>query len=198
MLDTQRNMLITDYLCNNLYNPEWDPIEFKPREERSEILRQPVECIRAICLTPRELNSPNIWTFFLSTSEENTTAVRLHCQPTHRRATTVLENGSKANIVFQKRSTLVPPNEELSFVLSVNPGFTVGDIHEMIVANNRHKYEIDDDGLNGRTWVYDQIGLFNQHGIFADQDEVALVIDGIQKRWPGEIPDPLEMGAYYG
>jgi hypothetical protein len=34
------------------------------------------------------------------------------------------------------RSTLVPPNGELTFVLSVNPGFTVGDIHEMIVANN--------------------------------------------------------------
>ncbi|KAJ6189335.1 hypothetical protein N7519_004243 [Penicillium mononematosum] len=167
-------MLITDYYCNCVLNPEWDPIEFEPQSERSQILRQPVECIRAICLTPREFNFPNTWTFFLSTSEVNMTAVRLHCQPTYVRQPTVLEFGSKANIVFQKRSTLVPPNGQLTFVLSVNPGFTVGDIHEMIVANNRHKFEIDDDGWNGRTWVYDQIDLFNQHGILANQDEVAL------------------------
>jgi hypothetical protein len=208
-------MLITDYYCSMsthhptcqqkhltlpdcILNPEWDPIEFEPQSERSHILRQPVECIRAICLAPREFNFPNSWTFFLSTSEENMTAVRLHCQPTYERQPTVLEYGSKANIVFQKRSTLVPPNGELTFVLSVNPGFTVGDIHEMIVANNRHKFEIDDDGWIGRTWVYDQIDLFNQHGVFANQDEVALVNDGIQKRWPGEFPDPLEMGTYYG
>ncbi|KAJ5972264.1 uncharacterized protein N7479_002182 [Penicillium vulpinum] len=148
-------MLITDYFCNSLLSPEWDPIEFEPVGERLEILRQPLECIRAICLAPREFNIPTSWTFFLSTSEENMTAVRLHCQPTYEHETTVLENGSKANIV-------------------VNPGFTVGDIHNIIVANNQHKYEIDDDGWNGRTWVYDQINLFNQHGIFADQDEVAL------------------------
>ncbi|OQE43005.1 hypothetical protein PENCOP_c003G00921 [Penicillium coprophilum] len=102
------------------------------------------------------------------------TAVRLHCQPTYKRETTVLENGSKANTVFQKRTTLVPPNGELTFVLSVSPGFTVGNIHEIIVTNNWHKYEIDNDGWNGRAWVYDQIDLFNQHSIFANQDEVAL------------------------
>ncbi|KAJ5205948.1 hypothetical protein N7491_003428 [Penicillium cf. griseofulvum] len=193
-------MLITDYLCNTLLNPEWDPIEFEPEGDRFEILRQPVECIRAICLTSHEPNSPNSWTFFLSTSEGNMTAVRLHCQPTYERETTVLEteNGSKANILFQKKTTLVPPNGQLTFVLTVNPGFTVGNIHEIIVVNNRHKYEIDNDGWYGRAWVYDQIELFNQHGIFANQDEVALVIDGIQKRWPGEFPDPLQMGTYYG
>jgi hypothetical protein len=128
------------------------------------------------------------------------TAVRLNCHPTHYRATTVLENsnGSKANIVFEKKTTLVPPEGELTFVLTVNPGFTVGNIHEIIVLNNRHKYEMDNDGWSDRAWVHDQIELFNQHGIFANQDEVALVMDGIQKRWPGEFPDPLQMGTYYG
>lgn len=87
---------------------------------------------------------------------------------------------------------------EATFVLSVNPGFTVGDIYSKIVTNNRHKYEIDEEGWNSRTWVYDQIDLFNQHGIFANQDEVELVNDGIQKRWPGGAPNPLEEGAYYG
>ncbi|KAJ5823235.1 hypothetical protein N7447_005575, partial [Penicillium robsamsonii] len=181
-----------------ILNPEWDPIKFEPEEDQFEILHQPIECIRAICLRPYRLNSPNRWTFFLSTSEENMTAIRLHCQSTYDRDTTVLENGSKANIVFQKRTTLVPLNGQLTFVLGVNPGFTVGNIHEIIVANNRHKYEIDNDGCYARTWVYDQICLFNQHGIFADQDEVALVNDGIQKRWPGEFPDPVQTGTYYG
>ncbi|KAJ5374989.1 Protein of unknown function DUF3468, partial [Penicillium concentricum] len=160
-----------------ILNPEWDPIEFDPDGEQIEILRQPIECIRAICLRPRRLNSSNRWTFFLSTSEENKTAIRLHCQPTYDRETTVLENGSKASIVFQKTATLVPSNGQLTFILSVNPGFTVKNIHEIIVANNRHKYEIDNDG-----WY----------------DEVALVNDGIQKRWPGEFPDPLQTGTYYG
>ncbi|CAI7645362.1 unnamed protein product [Penicillium glandicola] len=191
-------MLITDYFCNHLLNPEWDPVDFEPEEERFEILRQPVECIRAICLAPRGFNVPNSWTFFLSTSEEDMTAVRLNCQPSYEVDATFLENGFKAKIMFQRKSTLVPPHGQLTFVLSVNPGFTVGDIHELIVTNNRHKYEIDDEGWKCRTWVYDQIDLFNQHGIFADQDEVALVNEGIQKRWPGEFPDPLETGTYYG
>ncbi|KAJ5504308.1 hypothetical protein N7463_007182 [Penicillium fimorum] len=167
-------MLITNYFCNAILNPEWDPIKFDPQGEQFEILRQPIECIRAICMRPHRLNSPNRWTIFLSTSEENMTAIRLHCPPTFDRETTILENGSKANVIFQRRTALVPLDGQLTFVLSVNPGFTVGNIHEIIVANNPHKYEIDHDGRYGRTWVYDQIDLFNQHGIFADQDEVAL------------------------
>lgn len=126
------------------------------------------------------------------------TAVRLECQPTDRRRTTVILHGSKARILFQKISVLVPRGVEATFVLSVNPGFTVGDIRNIIVTNNRHKYEIDEEGWNSRTWVYDQMDLFNQYGIFANQDEVELVNDGLQKSWPGGAPNPLEEGVYYG
>ncbi|EKV04695.1 hypothetical protein PDIG_87800 [Penicillium digitatum PHI26] len=36
---------------------------------------------------------------------------------------------SRPALCFKKRSTLVPPNIQLTFVLSVSMGFTVGDIH---------------------------------------------------------------------
>ncbi|KAJ5202674.1 hypothetical protein N7449_004753 [Penicillium cf. viridicatum] len=163
-------MLITDYMTNRILNPEWDPIEFQPRGEWLEILRQPVECIRAVCLSPPDHFHPNIWAFFLSTSEEDMTAI----------------------------SVLVPRGVEATFVLSVNPGFTVGDIYSKIVTNNRHKYEIDEEGWNSRTWVYDQIDLFNQHGIFANQDEVELVNDGLQKRWPGGLLTRSRKGLTMG
>lgn len=128
------------------------------------------------------------------------TSIRLECQPSHHRRTTVILQGSKAKILFQKIPDLelTPPGMSAVFVLNVNPGFTVRDIHRMIVRNNRHKYEIDEEGWNNRTWVYDQIDLFNEHGVFANQDEVEQVKDAFQIRWPGWGPDPLSEGAYYG
>ncbi|KAF4770899.1 hypothetical protein HAV15_012406 [Penicillium sp. str.  len=104
-----------------------------------------------------------------------------------RRRTNVILQGSRARILFQREPVvfLVPNGAAATFVLGVNQGFTVGDIYSLIVTNNRHKYEIDEEGWNSRTWVYDQIDLFNQHGIFANQGEVDIVNDALQKRWPG-------------
>lgn len=184
-----------------ILSPEWDPVEFRPQVVWREILSQPVRCIRAVCLLPPDYYHPNLWAFLLSTSEEDATAIRLECQPTQRRRTTVILQGSRARILFQREPVvfLVPNGAAATFVLRVNQGFTVGDIYSLIVTNDRHKYEIDEEGWNSRTWVYDQIDLFNQHGIFTNQGEVDIVKDALQKRWPGGVePNPLEEGAYYG
>ncbi|CAI7653981.1 unnamed protein product [Penicillium viridicatum] len=195
-------MLITDYMTRPdiTRNPEWDPIKFEPQEEWFEILAQPIQCIRAVCLEPPDLFHPNIWVLFLSTSEVDMTSIKLECQPSYHRRTIVVLHGSKAKILFQKIPDLYLRAHGISalFVLNVNPGFTVRDIHRMIVRNNRHKYEIDEEGWNIRTWAYDQIALFNEHGIFANQDEVEVVKDAFQKRWPEGGPNPLYEGAYYG
>ncbi|CAI7598710.1 uncharacterized protein N7487_011335 [Penicillium crustosum] len=193
-------MLITDYMTNRILNPEWDPVEFRPQVAWREILSQPVRCIRAVCLSPPDYYHPNIWAFLLSTSEEDPTAIRLECQPTERRRTTIVLQGSRARILFRREPVmiLVPNGAAATFVLRVNEGFTVEDIYSLIVRNNRHKYEIDEEGWNSRTWVYDQMHLFNRHGIFAYQGEVELVDDALHKRWPEGGPNMLEEGAYYG
>ncbi|CRL23660.1 unnamed protein product [Penicillium camemberti] len=193
-------MLITDYETNITLNPEWDPIEFQPPGEWREILSQPVGCIRAVCMSPPDIYHPNIWAFLLSTSEEDMTAIRLECQPTSLRRTRVVLQGSKAKVLFQKRSVsdFIPHSVAATFVLRTNPGFTVQDIYTIIVTNNRHKYEIDEEGWNSRTWVYDQINLFCQHDIFTYHGEVELVNDALHKRWPGGRQNMLVEGAYYG
>ena len=126
------------------------------------------------------------------------TAIRLNCEPSYAQESTILEDGSKANISFQRRATLVPPERQLVLTLSVQPGYTVGDIYDIIVVNNRHKFEIDHNGWDCRIWVHDQIQLFDIYGVFADEDEVELAIESINSRWPGDIPDPIEDGTYYG
>lgn len=128
------------------------------------------------------------------------TAIRLECQPTSLRRTRVVLQGSKAKVLFQKRSVsdFIPHCVAATFVLRTNPGFTVQDIYTIIVTNNRHKYEIDEEGWNSRTWVYDQINLFCQHDIFTYHGEVELVNDALHKRWPGGRQNMLVEGAYYG
>ncbi|KAI3294445.1 hypothetical protein DTO002I6_4614 [Penicillium roqueforti] len=189
-------MLINEFFQN--FPMEWDPIEFKPLSERDEILNEPLDCIRAICLPPLDPNSANRWTFFLSTSEVNMTAIRLNCGPSFSQDSTILDDGSKAIISFERRATLVPPERELILTLSVHPGYTVGDIYDMIVVNNRHKFEIDNFAEDSRIWIHDQLQLFDIYGVFSDEDEIELAMESVNSRWPGDIPDPVEEGVYYG
>ncbi|KAJ5779387.1 hypothetical protein N7457_007107 [Penicillium paradoxum] len=195
-------MLITDFLTNHYLSPEWDPIIFIPWGQSHRILCQPIECIRVICLTSNVESgpeAPNHWNFYISTSEENKTAIMLECSPGFGEQTTILESGCKAEILFEEKMTLSPDDTQIVFTLGVSSGLTVGDLHQLIIRHGRHKYEFDDSLCNGRAWVADQVNLFNRHGVFTNQDDVALLDYQIRKRWPAQVPAPLEMdrGVYY-
>lgn len=109
----------------------------------------PVKSVLAVAHEKEEIINTNHWCLYLATS--STSSIRLDCQPSHTFASTVLQGGSKANIVF---SELL--NEEVSsdakekFVLDVAPGLTVGDFYNRIVQAGHHKYEFDSNGVGCR------------------------------------------------
>jgi hypothetical protein len=126
----------------------------------------------------------------------------LECKPNPSRPSIILESGHKAIICYSKKSTLIPHDDaERCYYLTVQPGYTVGDLHRSIVANGQHKYELHDgpNSNDDRWWVADQIDLFNSSHLFTNESQLAELRRGMCRRWPSGIYVSIERdkGVYY-
>ena len=93
----------------------------------------------------KNLGHTNHWCFDLATSP--ITSIQLDCQPSHSVPSTVLKEGSKANLIISEVSYSVPPEAEAQFVLDVAPGLSVSDIYNRIIDSGVHRYEFDENGV---------------------------------------------------
>ncbi|KAJ5086545.1 hypothetical protein NUU61_007852 [Penicillium alfredii] len=178
---------------SNLTMVTFDPIHFIPASHQAQILDLPVT--RILAVAHQNLGDTNHWCFYLSTSA--IISVQLDCQPSHSIPGTVLEGGSKANLIMSKLDHVLPPDAETYFVLDVFSGVSVAHIYDTICEHGRHKYEFDSNGVGCRNWVMDQLELFSRTQLITSAAQVAEAKAGILKLWPDGTPNPLDKGAYY-
>ncbi|GLA63203.1 hypothetical protein AtubIFM55763_009841 [Aspergillus tubingensis] len=98
---------------------------------------------------------------------------------------------------FRAAPYLCAPDAQAQFKLHVPPNLKVKDVYNLLMQNDRHKYEFDSAGVGCRYWVTDQLGLLQHQGLLVDPEEVTAAKNGIVLLWPDQTPLPLDQGAYY-
>lgn len=176
--------------------PDFQPVHFVPARYEQQILAKPVRHVIAAPHEKEERINTNHWCLYLSTSP--TSSVRIDCQPSYTFASSVLQGGSKANVVISELlDEEVSCDVQARFVLDLAPGLTVGHFYTQIIQAGHHKYEFDSNGVGCRWWVSGQIDLFSQLRFFTLSSQVTAVKAGILKVWPDQTPLALDEGAYY-
>lgn len=94
------------------------PEHFVPVRRQREILAMPVTQI--IAAAHAKDAGTNHWCLYLATSSE--TSVRIDCQPSFSVPSTVLQGGSKANVIISELRYLISHQVEAQFALDVKPG----------------------------------------------------------------------------
>ncbi|PLN81505.1 hypothetical protein BDW42DRAFT_168841 [Aspergillus taichungensis] len=174
--------------------PPHEPLHFIPKSQEKHILSLPIQHILA---APHHQEAgTNHWCFYLATSP--TTSIQLDCLPSYSVPSTVLANGSKANIVISKLDRLVSADVEATFALDVASDRTlfVRDVIDLLVENGRHRYEFDERGMGYRFWVTEQVELFLRCGVVDDAEQVEAVKAAVGTLWPEKVPLELDPGAY--
>ena len=171
----------------------FQPIHYVPASRQAQILAMPVK--RILAAPHRQESGTNHWCIYLATSY--ICSVQIDCQPSYSVPSSVLQGGSKANLVISELPELVSPDVETQFILDVTPGLSVGQVVGEITRYGRHEYEFNAIGVGCRSWITDQINLLHELQIIVDASQVAGVKAGLLKLWPDQTPLPLDHGTYY-
>ncbi|RDW68975.1 uncharacterized protein DSM5745_08735 [Aspergillus mulundensis] len=110
---------------------------------------------------------------------------------------TVLLGGSKAILVVSELPYVCSYDAQTRFDLQVSANLKVKDVYNLLLQNNRHKYEFDSDGVGCRFWTNSQIDLLQTHRILVNPADAAAAKSGILLLWPDRTPLALDQGAYY-
>ncbi|KKK15930.1 hypothetical protein AOCH_000647 [Aspergillus ochraceoroseus] len=168
-------------------------IHFVPASRQTQILAMPVK--RMLIVPHQQAAGTDHWCIYLSTSPISSVCV--DCTPSYTVPSSVLQGGSKANIIISELPHETSPDAQTAFVLDVAPGLSVGQAIGEVTQNGRHKYEFDANGVGCRWWITDMINLFYQLQVVGNASQVAEAKAGLLKLWPDQTPHPLDQGAYY-
>lgn len=178
------------------------PIHFIPRSHEPQILSTRISHIHAVA--HQKHAGTNHWSLYLLTTTPPTTtvsnaplAINLDCQPSHSIPSTVLHDGSKANVIFSEVPYTVPPDAEVHYALEVVAGLTVQDVWNLMVEHGRQRYEFDADGVGGQFWVKGMLEVLFGQGFLVDAVQVEEAEWGIGRVWPEGEEFELDRGAYY-
>lgn len=178
----------------NYTPPIFQPVQFVPANEEVETRSLQVQAIYAVAHEPLP-DGANHWCFYLQTSE--ITSVSIDATPTHSVPSTILQNGSKANMIITALPYLIPPLAFKEIRLSVCAGLTVGRVVDLLIQSGRSKYEFNSEGRGCRMWTTDQVALFEGQRIITNAAEAAEARNAILMEYPSKEPFPLDVGAYY-
>jgi hypothetical protein len=178
----------------NFTAPAFEPVVFIPAKTESEIRALPVQRIYAVA--HEELpNGGNHWCLYLQFDEDR--SVCIDVTPSHGIPSTVLANGSKANMLIARLRCLYSTAATHHVSLSVRDDLTVGTVVDLLVREGRERYEFDADGRGCRQWTGDQIALLEGKEYVTSAAEAEEARDAISKQYPSGAQYPLAMGAYY-
>ena len=178
----------------NYTPPPFQPIRFIPSFKEAEARSHQVWAIYVVG-HDRLDGGANHWCFYLQIGAA--ASVRVDATPTHSIPSTVLQNGSKANIVISTLPYLISSAAQKTVCLSVCANLTVGRVLDLLIQSGRTRYEFNSEGRGCRMWTTDQITLFERQGIATNAAEAAEARNAILSEYPGGKPFPLDVGAYY-
>ncbi|BCS27980.1 uncharacterized protein APUU_61028S [Aspergillus puulaauensis] len=176
---------------------EFKPIHFVPEDREEHILSLPIQ--RIIAAPHRQDASTNHWCLYLVVSP--TTSIQLNCLPSYSVPSDILSGGSKAYLILSELDYLVPDDIEATFNLDVPADIltevTVDDIMNVLIDNDRQKYEFDCNGAGCRLWVTEQVEMLYDAEYVVNDTQVEAVKAALLKLWPEQTPLELDKGAYY-
>ena len=141
--------------------PAFQPIHFVPTDEEVEIRSRQVQAIYVVAHEPLP-DGANHWCLYLQTSE--TTVVSIDATPTYSVPSTILQNGSKANLIITALPYLISTSSHKDVRLSVCAGLTVGRVVDILIQSGRSKYKFNSEGRGCRMWTTDQVTLLRNNG----------------------------------
>ncbi|KAJ5865043.1 uncharacterized protein N7529_006959 [Penicillium soppii] len=168
-------------------------IHFVPAKRQTQILEMEVKHI--IAVPHQQEAGTNHWCLYFSTSP--TTSIRLDCQPSYSVPSSILQGGSKADLIISELPYEAESDAQAKLILNTAFGLSFGRIWDQITRHGRHKYEFDENGVGCRCWITDQIDLLYELQIIIDENQVRDAIAAILKLWPEKTPLALDQGAYY-
>ena len=139
----------------------------------------------------------NHWCFYLVVSP--TTSIQLDCLPSYSVPSDILPGGSKAYLIVSELDYLVPDDVEATFNLDVpaDTEITVDEIMDVLIENDRHRYEFDRNGVGCRFWVTEQVEMLHDIEYVVGKAQVEAVKAGSLKLWPEQTPLEIDKGAYH-
>ncbi|KAI9766136.1 MAG: hypothetical protein M1840_006703 [Geoglossum simile] len=187
----------------NLWNQAptvFDPVCYVPSPRKQALLALLVKAIRVaghekvVGKTGRS-DFTNHWCLYLQMFGKG--SVQIDCQPSYSVRGTVIQGGSKANIIVSE----IPDDMSREVIkyteLVVRTGLTVGNVVDLLLTCGRHKYEFTSEGVGCRKWVSDQVELLYEQGVVVSKTQCETTRDTILKLWPDGTPLDIEDGKYY-
>jgi len=116
----------------------------------------------------------NHWCLYLQTGDK--ASVRIDCQPSYSVPGTVVQGGSKANIISELDYEM-SYDVTKSIKLDVRTGLNVGSVINLLLTHGHHKYEFTAHGVGCRKWVSDQVEFFYRQGVAGSKAQCGTAKD---------------------
>lgn len=178
--------------------PAFVPVKYIPASQKDAIRDRPVAHIKAAAHEktpgPYEGGVTNHWCLYLQTGEQE--AVQIDVQPNPQQPATVVQGGSKADVIVSLLQCTTPQNVVHHSKMTVPAGLVVAHVVDYIMQHGRHRYEFTAAGVGCRRWVSDTLSLL-QDKEWLDKTAVETTKDDILKLWPEQIALEIDNGEYY-
>ncbi|KAH6701275.1 hypothetical protein BKA61DRAFT_620430 [Leptodontidium sp. MPI-SDFR-AT-0119] len=178
----------------NYTPPAFQPVIYIPVGGEAKIRGLQVQKIYAVAHDVLE-NGGNHWCLYLQTADHQ--SVCIDSTPTYSVPSTVLHDGSKANIVISHLNNCLPISAMCAVPLTVCVNLTVGSVLELFIHSGRHNYEFDSQGRGCRQWTSDQITLLEAQHYITSASEANAARNAILIQYPSGANYALVPGAYY-
>lgn len=153
----------------------FEPIAFVPSSLKAQMLSSAVTEIWAVGHSIDSAKKEgNHWCFYLQLSD-GSCSVRIDMTPSYMVPSTIIQGGSKANMII---SSLAYKSSKSSIIISklqVRGNLIVREVIETLVSGGAHRYEFNQNGTGCRAWVSTQLDLLLSRGIILSNKEVAEV-----------------------
>jgi hypothetical protein len=137
----------------------------------------------------------NHWCLYLQVGE--TQSVRIDVVPSYTQPSTILQGGSKANIVISYLEYVVSNSATCTCTMAVCSDLKVGWVLDLFINSGRHKYEFDSQGRGCRNWTQDQITLLLEQRYLTSSAEADAAKAAILIEYPTLAAHTITPGAYY-
>ncbi|KAF2462160.1 hypothetical protein BDY21DRAFT_360142 [Lineolata rhizophorae] len=170
--------------------------QYIPSSRRDAIRALPVDYVHAVGHSRKPWGNrfTNHWCLYLQTGENS--SVRIDMVPSYYVASTVIQGGSKGNLIISKLEYEYSSNATKVVTIQPPQGLCVSDVIDTLLAAGRDKYEFNGEGVGCRMWTADALNLLEKKG-WGSSTNYEAAKQAIAKLWPDGTDLPLDHGAYY-
>jgi len=178
----------------NFKPPPFEPVKFTPSAQKQEMLDLNVNLLYVVCHETLA-EGGNHWCMYLDTGNER--SVQTDTVPSYSIPSVKISGGSKAFMLINYLPYTISPSAQKIVGIKVRAGIKVQEFVDLLIQQNRYRYQFDAADQGCRYWTDDQITLFQKSGLIVDSSQILEAREAILTKYPSQVRYPLVVGNYY-